>query len=1014
MKPQRLEMKAFGPFRGTETVDFEKLASSLFLIAGPIGAGKTTILDAICFALYGESSGKGRSAGDLRSHHAAATVETEVTLDFSVGGRSFRVVRQPKQEIRKKRGDGTRTVQARGTLWDRSGSAGDVDGGTVLAANVREVDEKIREIIGFDAAQFRQVILLPQGQFREFLSANSRDREGILKVLFDVRRCEELEQRLKDSVQELEKRRAGREAARREKLGSFASREDLEQGVRSREAEVAAHEARHGGLAARDAAAEAALSAGRRVEGLFEELAGAEQVCADLAGRAGEMDAARVEFELAGKAGPVVPEILALDTLGGEIAAMARDADAKACERSALTAEQEQNNRRLREHRGGESRHEQTIAEIRRLENLRPRVLEMECAVREMATAAAARAAVERDVAASGRDLEQLEARLAAIEGLLPALRGAAGERAHLEAHLQELRRVEQQLASSNAAADELQTWERAVVEAREAHAVAEARLRAAEREAREARSGWLRSRAGALAAELLEGSPCPVCGSLEHPAPAAPARDDITAARLQALEEASATAIERERRAGAIAAEATVKAAELKARVEGLRESLGAAAGVGVAEVRRLIGERTAARAAAAAAVDEEAALEAERAALRAAVKGAALSRAELEDRLRRASETDVRSAAAVEHLEAILPLQMRSGEAIERLLQSLTGETVSWRDTLRGLERENERIAAGLGACDGFIAATRQELAAKQARAEVASADLAVKLAKAGFGTAVLCRAAARTDRQVAALRERLDTFNNTVQQAQGALGEARKKLIGLNRVDLTPLAAERGAAAAALQLCGQELGRLREQQRGLAGRLRELDELERDEAAATLRSEALREIAAAAAGDNTTKMRFSTYALAAYFDEVMAHTNRRLALMSSGRYTLARAIDTSGRGYKGLDLEVLDAQTDRARPADTLSGGEGFLASLALALGLADAVQSAAGGFRLESVFVDEGFGSLDAESLELAQRCIIDLQKTGRMVGLISHVEEMSSWSSARIAIAKTPRGSVILP
>ena len=158
----------------------------------------------------------------------------------------------------------------------------------------------------------------------------------------------------------------------------------------------------------------------------------------------------------------------------------------------------------------------------------------------------------------------------------------------------------------------------------------------------------------------------------------------------------------------------------------------------------------------------------------------------------------------------------------------------------------------------------------------------------------------------------------------------------------------------------------------------------------------------------------MRFSTYALAAYFDDVMAHTNRRLAVMSSGRYTLARATDTSGSGYKGLDLEVLDAHTDRARPADTLSGGEGFLASLALALGLADAVQSAAGGYKLESVFIDEGFGSLDAESLDLAQRCIIDLQKTGRMVGLISHVEEMSSWTPARIVIRKTPRGSVILP
>jgi len=143
MKPLRLEMQAFGPFRGKETVDFEKLESSLFLITGPIGAGKTTILDAICFALYGESSGKGRAAADLRSHHADPTVETGVTLDFSVGGKTYRINRQPIQEIRKKRGDGTRSVPAKGTLWDRTACAGSADDGIPLAVKMRDVDEKI-------------------------------------------------------------------------------------------------------------------------------------------------------------------------------------------------------------------------------------------------------------------------------------------------------------------------------------------------------------------------------------------------------------------------------------------------------------------------------------------------------------------------------------------------------------------------------------------------------------------------------------------------------------------------------------------------------------------------------------------------------------------------------------------------------------------------------------------------------------------------------------------------------
>ncbi len=1012
MKPLRLEMQAFGPFRGRETVDFEKLAGSLFLIAGPIGAGKTTILDAICFALYGESSGKGRSAADLRSHLADATVETEVTLDFSVGGKTYRVYRQPTQEIRKKRGDGTRTVQTRGTLWERTGREAATDDGVPLAAKVREVDERVREILGFDAAQFRQVILLPQGKFREFLSANSRDRESILKVLFDVRRCEELERELRDAALELERRREGREVARSEKLGTFASREELGQGVLAKAGEVAALEVRSRELAARDARAAEALTDGRRVDGLFAELAKAERARAALTERSDEMGVLRDELTLAEKARPVLPVIAALDALHAEIAVMERELGAKEDERAAHAAACLENDRRLREHKDGECRHEESIADISRLEALRPKVTELEKAVREKVAAEDVWARLDNEVASAGRSRMDEEKRLAEIEGALPALRASAGNRATVEAQLQELRKVEQDLALAVNVDGDLKSWLGALALAREAGTKAEADLRDAGRNALEMRSRWMRSRAGALAAQLVEGQPCPVCGSPDHPAPTATTEDGVTEEDLQAAEDARQAAADREKRAGESVSAAAVKVAEFTARADGLRRSLGAHAIADAAEIRRIIAGKTAARAAAVGAGERVTNLESELVAVKERLKRAAESSKALADRLQQALGSAVKSAAAVEHLEGVLPGDLRSGEAIERRVRLLADEVASWRKKTVLLEREKARIATGLASCDGFIGATRTELDGKRQRGEHAAADLDSRLAAAGFADDLACRTASRTDGQIIATRERLEAFNNTLQQAQGALDEVRRKVLGLTRRDLAPLENERAAATAELQACGQELGRLQEQHRALSGRLRDLENLEKDEAEAGLRSEALREIAAAAAGDNSTKMRFSTYALAAYFDEVMAHTNRRLAVMSSGRYTLARATDTSGRGYKGLDLEVLDAHTDRARPADTLSGGEGFLASLALALGLADAVQSAAGGYKLESVFIDEGFGSLDAESLELAQRCIIDLQKTGRMVGLISHVEEMSSWTTARIAIKKTPRGSVI--
>jgi len=1013
MKPLRLEMQAFGPFRGREVVDFARLADPLFLIAGPIGAGKTTILDAICFALYGESSGKGRAAVDLRSHHAAATAETEVTLDFAVGGKSYRISRQPTQELKKKRGDGTRTVQARGALWDRTGREGATEDGIPLAAKVRDLDERIREILGFDAAQFRQVILLPQGQFREFLAASSKDREGILKVLFDVRRCEELERELRERVQALEKRREGRAAARAEKLGEFTSQEDLARGVREKGEEVAALERHRGELAARDAAAEGALAAGRRVDGLFGELAAAERTRVDLAARAGAMDAVRLECGLAQIAEPLLPEIQALEALRAEIAEMERDLESKAAELTDVAAQKLENDRRLREHADGGFHLETAVAEIRRLEELRPRVRELERAVRERAGADEARAAVEREIAAGEHSRVQTEERLGALESSLPAARAAAGELPALEAQLRELRRVENLLSLLAAAAAEQDAAAAVLARSRDAGAAAERLLQQVQSAAEAARTRWVRSGAAALAARLVGGDPCPVCGSREHPAPAGPAADGVTAEQLQAAEDSLRAATDGERTTGAAVAAATVRVAECGVRVAGLRESLGAHAGTDAGQVRLLITQETAAAATAAAAGERLAAGEVEMAQLRERLKAASAGNVERAERLRQAAEAAVRAAAALEHLEKVLSPELRSGEAIERRVRRLSDEAATWRETQRLLDEERSRIARALATGDGFVVATRRELNAKQRRGQQAAADLAARLAKAGFADAGACRSVARTAAQIAAMRERLDAFNDTLQQAQGALEEARRKTAGLTRPDLAPLEAERVETAAALQACGQQLGRLQEQLRALSGRLGGLDDLERDEAQSAGASEALREIAAAAAGENGPKMRFSTYALAAYFDEVMVHTNRRLAVMSAGRYALARATDSSGRGFKGLDLEVYDAHTDRARPADTLSGGEGFLASLALALGLADAVQAAAGGYRLESVFIDEGFGSLDAESLELAQRCIIDLREAGRMVGLISHVEEMATWTPARIRIQKSPAGSTIL-
>ena len=1050
MTPLRLTMTAFGPYAGEQALDFADLRGRrFFLIHGPTGGGKTTLLDALCFALYGETSGRERDAEQMRCQSADPSTPTAVTLDFALAGRVYRVVRRPKQEQPRKRGEGVREVAATAELWDRTACDGEAEG-DCLASGVRDVDGRVERVVGLTGGQFRQTVILPQGKFRELLLAPSGEREAILETLFGT----EFYGRVEDALREAAKSTGGRITLRRQSRDEALRRggADDAAGLRAKLADLreTARRAAADATAARSTAAEARrrLDEGRRVVELLNRRDRAAEALAWAEADQGKADADRATLDAAERAASVVADLRARDEATERAAA--RRTDRAGCERRHVDA--------VKAHETAVAASADASARAADLDELRNRLVrlddlrqkatrlaavEAEAVTADRAVADAAHAAhaaadraqrrrAARDATAA--DLQRTEVDAAGLAGLRAAADAAArrlADREALDARTGELDRHVRNLNDLRADQD---AAEAAACDAKAAEA--------------DARRAWVAGQAARLAGHLSDGAACPVCGATHHPSPARPGDD---AAVDDALERAEATT----RAAGsarATAVEAVAKAeaeaAVLRTRVEALRESL--AAGASEASRTSSPGPRPPAQAASPrdagrADVDRPAGVawrrglcevddlrrthaDAEAAAVQA--ERAADAVGELRDRLdrerRQLAEIEAeRHEAMLRHLDAAgaaqsaraalaecrrgLPDDLRSPDAIDAergrvagTIDRLRRDQESARDTLN-------RAATALAAAEADTTRAAREAADADAGAARLAATFADSRAAAGFACDAEHAAARRADSEVRRLRESVESHARRLATASSALAEAEAAARGVEPPDSDALeAADVDAADAAERAFAAQV----ERDRDVAEAAKILAEVESiDAELATLDAEfgTIGRVSEVANGRNAAGLKFGRFVLGFLLDDVLAAATRRLRVMSRGRYALRRRRDREDRrSLGGLDLEVIDAHAGRARPAATLSGGESFLASLSLALGLADVVQARAGGVRLETMFIDEGFGSLDAEALDLALRSLADLLGD-RLVGIISHVAELRDRIDARLEVVPASAG-----
>ncbi|MCU4749860.1 MULTISPECIES: AAA family ATPase [unclassified Streptomyces] len=1117
MRLHRLTLTAFGPFGGTQHIDFDALScGGLFLLHGPTGAGKTAILDGVCFALYGSVPGARQQApGGLRSDHAEPDTATEIVLELTLGGRRLEVTRRPERERPKKRGTGTTTERAYSALRERTT---DGAGGTwrALSRSHQEIGEELGQLLGMNREQFCQVVLLPQGDFARFLRAGAEDRAKLLGRLFDTRRFAAVEQRLAERRQEAaagvrdgddrlrsltdrlrQAAGAGDPAEPEEDVLSWAAQ------LRSlaREQRDIAAEALHAAEAGHTRAQRAFARTTERVR-RAERLAEARRRAERWDGMRAERERTGSELAAARAAAAVAPALRLRENAEAEHRAAAAAAGAaraglpeplREATADRLAAEE----RTVRGHLGA-------LTAARQAEDRAGRLAtELETLAGEEHEDAELLAETAGWLERFGGEREELARQLAAAEAARTSAGHRTGTLADTEHRLDAARR-------RAALADRIGAAEKDELLARETAA-------GAYEEWLELKERRLRGMAAELAAELRAGEPCAVCGATEHPHPAAGGPDPVSPQDERAAEEAHrAASAHRERTSAALAAlreaHAAADAAAGEGTVPGLTRALAALEDeqrvdlamadteeevrgrLAAAERRhaerqalhRDIERRIAAR------TSRERALRTEREGLLAEIHAARGEASTVADRAAELSALAQALAGAAETVR-------RAGESAQRWEAARTqardaahragfpgpqeaAEAVRSAEHQRSLERRlnewrTEEAAivalladavgpAGSDAADVPEAADvpRQAGARRPGPVEEPSwqpaaggtdgtapqppggprrAGAAASEAADGAGSTVERtvasvpgqgrrpqRAAERDGdeaRRPATPRDRRagplpgqarEVASAPARTLTEAVAEAARHLPGAGDGPADPVAVVRRALDAATV-------RLREAAAADSAartRCRELDALSarlatQARALAPVREEAARiarlaGLAAGTAAENTYRMRLETYVLAARLEQVAEAAGSRLYRMSAGRYQLAHSDSKAGRGRSGLGLHVLDAWTGRPRDTATLSGGESFFVSLALALGLADVVAAEAGGQRLDTLFIDEGFGSLDEQSLDEVLDVLDSLREQDRAVGIVSHVPDLRTRIPTQLEVLKTARGSTV--
>jgi len=912
MRPLKLKMSAFGPYAGVCELDLSILGErGLYLITGDTGAGKTTIFDAITFALYGEPSGGNRDSGMLRSKYAQADVPTEVELDFSYAGKEYRIRRNPEYERPKSRGEGVTLERAGAELYYPDGR---------VVAKLREVNAAVIEILGIDRGQFTEIAMIAQGDFLKLLLADTDERKKIFRRLFGTEPYNRLAEKIKREYLDLQNQ-------------NEALSRSIDQYVDGAECEEGSP------LYARlQLAKEKKLTPEERIE-LLRELV--------------ELDKrADSEYEKQEKDLDKEIEDSRRQIERAEIKERARKAKHEAEEKLGLAKERAiklSEEQKAAEGKRGELA--EAVAQIAVLEGEESAYAELKRKRDEIDGLTADLKKLKKDVEKNDKLCAKLTEELKKCEDELLELSDVGERLAKCELKDSEIQGKRTELSDIVKLSDDCVRAENELKAAREEYKTLAEKYGLAHDHYESARRIYLDAQAGVLAAGLTEGKPCPVCGSTHHPSPAAECARIPEKRELDSLMEAQ----DKARDASEKASEKAARCAGEQAAAEGaLVNALERQDGVSREGLADWIKEQKAA-------LDDEEKLISD-------------ERAKLRDKEKRRGE-----------LHSIMPdLRERKSEA-ERL----------WD--------EGKRCAASDSARLDVLLKNADEMSAKLSYKTPEEAKNAKK---------TLQNKQKNIESAIENAKNRCKECDVEIGRIKGALVELEAQLKDGGDIDFDAVKNKRDEQVRRRAMCLDKRREIGARISKNADAYRGVSEKQSEAMALDERIRWVKALSETANGEirGKEKLMLETYVQTTYFDRIIRRANTRLIVMSGGQYELIRKRGAeNNRQQSGLLLDVIDHYNGSMRSVRTLSGGESFMASLSLALGMSDEIQSMAGGIRLDTMFVDEGFGSLDEEALNQAIKALTSLTEGNRLVGIISHVSELKERIERQIVVTKEKSG-----
>ena len=946
MRPEKLVVSAFGPYSGRTEIDFSGLGTGLYLITGNTGAGKTTIFDAICFALYGEASGSERQSKMLRSQYADIETPTFVELDFSYGGHRYHIRRNPEFDRPKLRG--------KGFIKEAAGAELLFDDDTPAVSGAAAVTKKVSEITGLDRQQFSQIAMIAQGDFQKLLLADTRERMEIFRRIFHTDRFQLLQESVLRDVHALQ------DQYRREKdLVEKEIREHLETGSAEEQETVSGYQY---GPGENEKTGELLL---KLLEQDQEEAVSAAEKIAETENGIERENAAllklRNDEDTRKKLGEIRRRL-------------------ESCEKQLVSAKEEASAGKEREEKENRLKEEIAVTEGKQADY--ERLTELFTEIRKSGTKL-------RDILKKTEEkeaeIQEKAGRISSIEALVVSPETLVKEEGELKAAFLKSGELSEGLKQLTGRCREL-------IREEETLALLQERFLQEENARREAFELYdrnyhlfLKSQAGILAQDLSEGMPCPVCGSLTHPHPAemtGKAPDEKKVKNLkEKLETQEKITNETAQKAAAVRSSVKTRREQLLADLEKTRS--------GNEALRNLFEDPESA-------AESSVLLQYLSEAYSDAKTETAERKKALEAQRKRISE----NTACMEELTE----QRKQAELLKTAFEELQKKREITEGEIRHLENEKNAL---------------------QTRLSYASAEEAKKAVEA------MRKEASRLRRLIDAAeknREKLEHETRKIQGERHTILESmlpgqiireeeeenlsrslfensmekeileKEKLVRDLRIEKARLEESRQDHIVRLEN-NRKVSKVFQKAIQTLGRLEE--ELKWMNALANTVSGKM---------EGKEKISLETYVQMHYFERILYRANTRFMMMSSNQYEMKRASEASNKMSKsGLEIDVIDHYNGTIRSVRTLSGGESFMASLSLAMGLSDEIQSMAGGIRLDSMFIDEGFGSLDPETLSLAMQALYGIGEGNRMVGIISHVGELRDRIGKQIVVTKDKSG-----